>query len=139
MSVSIGKDGQRNHVLILDDEEDARTLLSRLAAESGYAVSLASNKDEFILKFSLAKPTLLVLDVCLGLDNVETIFKFLHNQRYVEPVILVSGYAIREMDLLVASALRRGILITGLYEKSSIAITLRRQLDIYFRGRAATP
>jgi hypothetical protein len=56
------------------------------------------------------------------------------NQRYTEPVALVSGYAVREMDSLVADALGKGILIAGLFEKSSMVTSLRKQLDVYYRG-----
>ena len=128
------RNGQLNHVLILDDEEDSRRLIARIANDAGYDVSVAANTEEFILQFSISKPSFLVLDIFLGQENVESIFRFLRNQRYVEPVALVSGYAIREMDSLVADALCKGILIAGLFEKSSMVYGLRKHLEVYFRG-----
>lgn len=131
---SKNRNGERNHVLILDDEEGSRVLLARIGEEVGYETCIASNIDELIQQFALNQPTFLILDVFLGNEKIETIFGFLRSQRYTGPVALVSGYAVREMDALVADAVGKGILIAGLFEKVSMFTTLRKQLEVYYRG-----
>ncbi len=124
----------RNHALILDDEGDSRNLIARIAMDAGFEVSLASKIDEFILQFSNNRPTFLILDVFLGDEHIESVFRFLRNQRFTEPVAMVSGYAIREMDVLVADALGKGILVACLFEKASMSVSLRHLLGIYHLG-----
>lgn len=52
-------------VLVVDDEEDYRSLLARVLKKAGYAVELAENGQEAIGACESAAPDLVLLDVQL--------------------------------------------------------------------------
>jgi CheY-like chemotaxis protein len=128
-----------NTALIMDDDEGACALFARIAAECGYLTAQATNKAEFIEQYALAVPTMIILDVFLGAEDASDIFRFLRNQRYRLPVVLVTGYNPKNLDCLVADGLGKGLLIAGFVQKSSGMEDLRRLLNVYRQGPRAIP
>jgi DNA-binding response OmpR family regulator len=60
----------RRTVLVADDEEDVRFLLSRLLGDVGYEVLLAQDGEEALERIDASKPDLMILDLMMpGLDG----------------------------------------------------------------------
>ena len=60
----------RRSVLVADDEEDVRFLLSRLLGDVGYEVHLAQDGQEALDRIDASKPDLMILDLMMpGLDG----------------------------------------------------------------------
>ena len=60
----------RRTVLVADDEEDVRFLLSRLLGDVGYEVYLAQDGEEALDRIDASKPDLMILDLMMpGLDG----------------------------------------------------------------------
>jgi two-component system OmpR family response regulator len=61
---------ERRTVLVADDEEDVRFLLSRLLGDVGYEVLLAQDGQEAMDQIDASKPDLMILDLMMpGLDG----------------------------------------------------------------------
>jgi len=61
---------ERHSVLVADDEEDVRFLLSRLLGDVGYEVHLAQDGLEALDRIEASKPDLMILDLMMpGLDG----------------------------------------------------------------------
>ena len=61
---------QRQTVLVADDEEDVRFLLSRLLGDVGYEVLLAEDGLEALERIEASRPDLMILDLMMpGLDG----------------------------------------------------------------------
>jgi CheY-like chemotaxis protein len=61
---------ERHTVLVADDEEDVRFLLSRLLGDVGYEVHLAQDGLEALQKIDETRPDLMILDLMMpGLDG----------------------------------------------------------------------
>ncbi len=63
---------QDHHILVVDDDEEIRTLLGRYLAAQGFRVTLAADRRELLQKLDTSNFQLIVLDVLLpdgsGLD-----------------------------------------------------------------------
>ena len=83
----------RRTVLVADDEEDVRFLLSRLLGDVGYEVHLAQDGLEALDLIETSKPDLMILDLMMpGLDG-ESVLTSLSQHATLKsvPVLVVSG------------------------------------------------
>ena len=81
-------------ILIVDDEEDIRELISGILSDEGYEARTASDSEGALREIERRRPSLLVLDIWLqgskrdGLDILELV-KSRHRDL---PVIMISGH-----------------------------------------------
>jgi two-component system, OmpR family, phosphate regulon response regulator PhoB len=83
-------------VLIVDDDEDMRRLLSRLLEGEGYDVSEAADSGQAFSAFALRDPDIVLLDIVLGDEDGGELLKELRRLSDV-PVVCVTGRG-HEMD-----------------------------------------
>jgi len=90
-------------VLIVDDEEDIRELVSGILEDEGYAPRTAANSDTVFDALTERVPALMVLDVWLqnskmdGIEILEEVRK-LHPDL---PVIVISGHGTIETVMIL--------------------------------------
>jgi CheY-like chemotaxis protein len=89
-----------SRILVIDDEQEIRTLLERLLSQKGYEVLLAANGREGLEFFHQEHPDAVVLDLKMPeMDGFEVLRQIrLVNQRV--PVIVLTGAGILEMEQL---------------------------------------
>ncbi len=81
-------------ILIVDDEEDIRDLISGILDDEGYETRTAKNSDETLSEIEARRPSLIILDIWLhgsrldGLELLEIIKKLHPNL----PVVIISGH-----------------------------------------------
>lgn len=134
-------------ILVVEDEEDIRTLISGILSDEGYHIREASNSGEALQKFKLRKPSLVILDVWLKgseLDGIELMDVFKVMDADI-PVIIISGHGTVETAV---SAIRKGAYdyIVKPFKSDKLIITARRALETVMlrqeneelRGRATT-
>jgi PAS domain S-box-containing protein len=80
-------------ILIVDDQQNAREVLSELLAEEGYNLALASNGEEALAKAAELVPDLILLDVMMpGMDGFEVCQHLRADPLLAEvPVIMVTS------------------------------------------------
>ena len=81
-------------ILVVDDEEDARTYLSTVLEDAGAVVITAADGDEALAKARAEKPDAITLDISMpGKDGVE-VFGELRNDPEIgqTPVCVVTGH-----------------------------------------------
>lgn len=82
----------RRRVLIADDDEDSRILLSFLLEEEGWEVTQACNGQEALTKVIAEKPDLLILDNRMPeLTGVE-VYQYLKAQNIDLPIVLATAH-----------------------------------------------
>ena len=82
-------------ILIIEDEEDIRTLMAGILQEEGYFVKTASNAKTGLKLFAERQPSLVLLDVWLGKNERDgiSILEEIKKQAPQLPVIMISGHS----------------------------------------------
>jgi DNA-binding response OmpR family regulator len=91
-------------LLLIDDEPALADFLASAAIESGFEPVITERDEEFRENFLEMRPEMVALDLGMpGMDGVELI-RFLAEQEYRAPVLIVSGFDRRVLE----SAFRLG-------------------------------
>jgi len=91
-------------LLLIDDEPALADFLASAAKESGFEPVITANDEEFRAAFLESAPDMVALDLGMpGMDGIELI-RFLADQDYSAPVLIVSGFDRRVLE----SAFRLG-------------------------------
>ncbi|QIK79598.1 response regulator [Sphingomonas piscis] len=94
----------RPRLLLVDDEPVLAEFLGSAAEECGFDPILTSNDRQFRERFLAERPDMVALDLGMpGMDGVE-LLRFLADQGYKAPVLIVSGFDRRVLE----SAFRLG-------------------------------
>lgn len=134
-------------ILVVEDEDDIRSLIAGILSDEGYHIREAGNSNEALQKFKLRKPSLVILDVWLKgseLDGIELMDVFKEMDADI-PVIIISGHGTVETAV---SAIRKGAYdyIVKPFKSDKLVITAQRALETVklrqeneeLRGRATT-
>lgn len=95
-------------VLVIDDDEEHRTLVRHMLAGAGHDVEEAIDGEDGLRRFGKRRPDLVLTDINMpGLDGHDVIsaLKVLHDD---VPIIAISGGGALEKDELLLEASRLG-------------------------------
>jgi DNA-binding response OmpR family regulator len=91
-------------LLLIDDEPALGELLAEAARECGFEAIQTSHDERFRQEFRTERPDMVALDLGMpGMDGVE-LLRFLADEGYQAPVLIISGFDRRVLD----SAFRLG-------------------------------
>ena len=95
-------------VLVIDDDEEHRTLVREILVREGHRVEEAADGAQGLRLFGKSRPDLVVTDISMpGLDGHEVI-SALRVARADVPIIAISGGGAAEKDELLLRAARLG-------------------------------
>ena len=104
-------------LLLIDDEPALAQFLASAAKESGFEPVVAESDDEFREAFVEIRPQMVALDLGMpGMDGVELI-RFLAEQDYHAPVLIVSGFDRRVLESAFRLGEALGLTMAGPVEK----------------------
>jgi two-component system nitrogen regulation response regulator NtrX len=81
-------------ILIVDDEDDIRELVSGILSDEGHGARLARNSDEALRAIEARRPHLVLLDIWMQgskLDGLQ-LLEILKNEHANVPVVMISGH-----------------------------------------------
>jgi DNA-binding response OmpR family regulator len=104
-------------LLLIDDEPALADFLANAARECGFEPVVTSNDTEFRETFQLSPPEVVALDLGMpGMDGVE-LLRFLAEQHYPSPVLIVSGFDRRVLESAFRLGEALGLKMVGPVEK----------------------
>jgi DNA-binding response OmpR family regulator len=107
----------RPRLLIIDDEPVLGEFLASVAIDSGFDAVLTSDDTQFREEFVARRPEMVALDLGMpGMDGVELI-RFLADQEYRAPVLIVSGFDRRVLESAFRLGEALGLQMAGPLEK----------------------
>lgn len=83
----------KGRILIVDDEDDLRALLTGYLEERGYEISSASDGEEAITALQKKKFDLALLDIQMPVVNGIQVLKFISQNYPSTKAIILTGYA----------------------------------------------
>jgi DNA-binding NtrC family response regulator len=83
----------KNRLLVVDDEEALRTVLSSELSSEGYDVEAASDGDEAITKVQKSNFDLVLLDIKMPKVDGFEVLKFIKKNSPKVKVIMLTGFA----------------------------------------------
>ena len=80
-------------ILVVDDEEDVRAVLSARLESAGFQVTTASSGMEALTRIRAASPDMVLLDIMLpGIDGLGICGMLKHDQRFKDiPVVMMTA------------------------------------------------
>ena len=104
-------------LLLIDDEPTLAEFLASAAEESGFEPVITGHDHEFREAFLAQRPDMVALDLGMpGMDGVELI-RFLADENYVAPVLIVSGFDRRVLESAFRLGEALGLTMVGPVEK----------------------
>jgi DNA-binding response OmpR family regulator len=104
-------------LLLIDDEPALAEFLADAARGCGFEPVITSNDSEFREQFLGAYPDMVALDLGMpGMDGVE-LLRFLAQQNYRSPVLIVSGFDRRVLESAFRLGEALGLTMAGPVEK----------------------
>jgi two-component system OmpR family response regulator len=95
-----GNSSKKGHIIVVDDDEAIRRMVTDYLVEQNLPASAASNRSEFNRHFARAYPSLIILDLRLGDDDGLDLLREIRSHSDV-PIIIVSGSCLDESDRVV--------------------------------------
>jgi DNA-binding response OmpR family regulator len=104
-------------LLLIDDEPALAEFLAQAARDSGFDPVISERDEEFRDNFLAERPDMVALDLGMpGTDGVELI-RFLADQNYDAPVLIVSGFDRRILESAFRLGEALGLKMAGPIEK----------------------
>jgi DNA-binding response OmpR family regulator len=104
-------------LLLIDDEPRLAEFLANAARSSGFDPIVTARDDEFRDSFIKSRPEMVALDLGMpGMDGVE-LTRFLAEQDYRGPVLIVSGFDRRVLESAFRLGETLGLNMAGPIEK----------------------
>ena len=104
-------------LLLIDDEPRLAEFLANAARTSGFDPVITARDDEFRDAFIANQPEMVALDLGMpGMDGVE-LTRFLADQDYRGPVLIVSGFDRRVLESAFRLGATMGLNMVGPVEK----------------------
>jgi len=104
-------------LLLIDDEPALAAFVAKAADMCGFAPVIAESDQQFRDQFHETRPQMVALDLGMpGMDGVE-LLRFLADQEYRDPVLIISGFDRRVLESAFRLGLKLGLNMVGPLEK----------------------
>jgi len=120
---------QARRLLLIDDEPQMRTFLSRVAQGCGYEVRLTDDAAGFREACTSWSPDIVILDLVMPqVDGIE-LLRFLAEQASKTRILIISGFDAKVLDAAYRLGEAHGLAMIGALTKPVRVADLRTILD----------
>ncbi len=118
------------HVLVVDDNEDFRSLLVKVLQDEGYKVQSANNGKVALSTIESSKPSLILLDLSMPvMDGFELLRKLKQSDQWHSiPVIILTGIELSEAQVAEINQMTAELLKKKDYSADTIASAIKKAI-----------
>lgn len=127
---AVSKDGQ--YLLVVDDDDDFRSLLVKVLKDEGFTVQTASNGQAAMSKIETSKPSLVLLDLSMPvMDGFEVLKRLKQSEQWHSiPVIILTGIDLTEQQIAEINNLTGELLKKKDYSSATLSSAIKHALSI---------
>ncbi|MFA6457446.1 MAG: response regulator, partial [Bacteroidota bacterium] len=120
------------YVLVVDDDDDFRSLLVKVLKEEGYSVQTATNGQAALTKIESSKPSLILLDLSMPvMDGFEVLKKLKGSEQWHSiPVVILTGIDLTETQIAEINNLTGELLKKKDYSTATLSNAIKHALLI---------
>lgn len=98
-------------ILVVDDEESSRLLISHALKKAGWTAIEAANGGEALQKLNTHKPTVILLDLLMPeMDGFEVIMEIHRNEKWRNiPIIVITAKNMTPEESLIVNRYSKGL------------------------------
>jgi CheY-like chemotaxis protein len=101
------------HILLIDDDEQFRTMLSQMLSQDHHQVTVACDGEEGLRLARQVAPDLIITDILMpNMDGLDTIMALNHDARKIPIIAISGGRRSLSADFNLESAAMIGVKVT---------------------------
>ncbi len=119
------------YVLVVDDDDDFRSLLVKVLKDEGFAVQTATNGQAALTKIDSGKPSVILLDLSMPvMDGFEVLRRLKHSELFHSiPVIILTGIDLTETQIAEINKLTGELMQKRDYSSDTLASAIKHALN----------
>lgn len=118
-----------SRILVIDDDEDLRTYLKNILSASGFAVEVAADGNEGIIKLEEFNPDLLITDIIMpNKEGLELLNELKKGRSELKIIAISGGYELSDLYLEMADKLGADLTIKKPFADKYIILNAVEQL-----------
>ena len=130
------EDTKARKILIVDDDQDMLTLLSKWLNTAGFSTQTAISGSDALSKIQVSRPDLVITDLFMdGMDGMALLAE-IHGHNPLLPVIMLSGQA-QIPDAVKATHLGTAAFLTKPIDKTALIDEITRHVAVRRKGAGA--
>jgi DNA-binding response OmpR family regulator len=118
----------RPRLLLIDDEPQLAAFVAKAGELCGYAPQIADGDKDFRAQFTDGRPAVVALDLGMPDSDGVELLRFLAEQGFSGPVLIISGFDRRVLDSAYRLGEALGLTMAGPLEKPTRLDTLEALL-----------
>jgi len=119
------------YILVVDDDDDFRSLMVKVLKDGGFSVQTANNGQVALSKIESGKPSLILLDLSMPvMDGFEMLRRLKQSEQLRSiPVIILTGIDLTETQISEIDKLTIDLIQKRDYSSDTLATAIRQAIN----------
>ncbi len=119
------------YILVVDDDDDFRSLLVKVLKDEGFSVQTATNGQAALSKIDAGRPSLILLDLSMPVMDGFEVLRRLKNSEQLHsiPVIILTGIDLTDVQIAEINKLTSDLMQKRDYSSDTLASAIKHAIN----------